>query len=181
MNKGTNGKLIAAIVVVLAILLIGGSHSYVKSMQKQDTIDVDITAGVEENELEDIVVDVQLDDIVVESPQEETLEETNEPENVQDDEVEIEVTEPVIEETYKPETKEDAVAPEDDTPPTVDENGVEETKVVEPNKTSEPQNGDTREDGSIYVNGFGWVENKGPNKVIYAPNAGTGEIIGQMG
>lgn len=44
----------------------------------------------------------------------------------------------------------------------------------------EPQGGDTRSDGAVYVPGFGWVENSGENTQTTAPNAGTGEIVGEM-
>lgn len=53
-----------------------------------------------------------------------------------------------------------------------------------PNSTQEqkqPQGGEKRSDGAIYVPGFGWVEDSGEeNETIIAPNAGTGEPVGDM-
>lgn len=47
-------------------------------------------------------------------------------------------------------------------------------------KQSQPKGGDKRSDGAIYVPGFGWVENEGENSQGTAPNAGTGDPIGDM-
>lgn len=46
-------------------------------------------------------------------------------------------------------------------------------------ETDTPQSGDTNSNGAIYVPGFGWVENSGENSQGTAPNAGTGEKVGQ--
>lgn len=47
-------------------------------------------------------------------------------------------------------------------------------------KASTPKGGE-KKDGKIYVPGFGWVEDKGGGvKVETAPNAGTGEPVGDM-
>ena len=40
--------------------------------------------------------------------------------------------------------------------------------------------GEPPSEGAIYVPGFGWVEYEGPNSHGTAPNAGTGDIIGDM-
>lgn len=38
-----------------------------------------------------------------------------------------------------------------------------------------------RQDGAIYVPGFGWIPDSGEENVcIIAPHAGTGEIVGEM-
>lgn len=47
-------------------------------------------------------------------------------------------------------------------------------------KPDQPQGGDTRPDGSVYVPGFGWVEDEGENSQGSAPNAGTGKPVGDM-
>ena len=48
-------------------------------------------------------------------------------------------------------------------------------------KQSQPKGGEKRSDGAIYVPGFGWVENSGEqNRTESAPNAGTGDLIGDM-
>ena len=44
----------------------------------------------------------------------------------------------------------------------------------------QPQGGETRSDGSVYVPGFGWVPYEGENSTGTAPNAGTGEPVGDM-
>lgn len=46
--------------------------------------------------------------------------------------------------------------------------------------TNQPQGGDTNSSGAVYVPGFGWIENEGENSNGTAPNAGTGEPVGEM-
>ena len=54
----------------------------------------------------------------------------------------------------------------------------ENTPQPEPDQ---PQGGETRSDGAVYVPGFGWVEDSGEeNETVIAPNAGTGESVGEM-
>lgn len=48
-------------------------------------------------------------------------------------------------------------------------------------ETNQPQSGDKNSSGAIYVPGFGWVEDSGEeNTTTVAPNAGTGEKVGDM-
>lgn len=48
-------------------------------------------------------------------------------------------------------------------------------------KQEQPQGGEKRSDGAVYVPGFGWVEDSGEeNETIIAPDAGTGEPVGDM-
>ncbi|RFZ77813.1 hypothetical protein DS742_16295 [Lacrimispora amygdalina] len=48
-------------------------------------------------------------------------------------------------------------------------------------KQEQPQGGEKRSDGAIYVPGFGWIEDSGEeNETKTAPNAGTGEPVGDM-
>jgi len=48
-------------------------------------------------------------------------------------------------------------------------------------KQNQPQGGEKRSDGAVYVPGFGWVENSGEqNRTESAPNAGTGDPVGDM-
>ena len=49
----------------------------------------------------------------------------------------------------------------------------------ETSKKDDPK-GEPPSEGAIYVPGFGWVEYEGPNSYEIAPNAGTGDIIGDM-
>ena len=44
----------------------------------------------------------------------------------------------------------------------------------------QPQGGETRSDGAVYVPGFGWVPYEGENSTETAPNAGTGKPVGEM-
>lgn len=61
-----------------------------------------------------------------------------------------------------------------------DENGVCQPDPVPQPETGAPANGEKR-DGKIYIDGFGWIEDQGGGSIVYeAPNAGTGEIIGDM-
>lgn len=53
----------------------------------------------------------------------------------------------------------------------------EHTPQPEPNQ---PQGGETRSDGAVYVPGFGWVPYEGENSTETAPNAGTGKPVGEM-
>lgn len=53
----------------------------------------------------------------------------------------------------------------------------EHTPQPEPNQ---PQGGETRSDGAVYVPGFGWVPYEGENTTEIAPNAGTGKPVGEM-
>ena len=47
--------------------------------------------------------------------------------------------------------------------------------------TNQPQGGETNSSGAVYVPGFGWVEDSGEeNTTTVAPNAGTGDPIGDM-
>ena len=53
----------------------------------------------------------------------------------------------------------------------------EQTPQPEPDQ---PQGGETQ-DVKIYVPGFGWIENEGGGSNVHeAPNAGTGESVGDM-
>lgn len=55
----------------------------------------------------------------------------------------------------------------------------EKPSKEEPSKKDDSK-GEPPSEGAIYVPGFGWVEYEGPNSYEIAPNAGTGDIIGDM-
>ena len=88
----------------------------------------------------------------------------------------------------KPKTPEQAV------PPTKKPTEADKAPVENPDNNSQcqpeqkpkpeqdqPQGGDTKKDGSIYVPGFGWIEDSGEeNTTTTAPNAGTGKPVGEM-
>jgi len=49
------------------------------------------------------------------------------------------------------------------------------------NSTPEQPQGGEKQDGKIYVPGFGWIEDEGGGSDVHeAPNAGTGEPVGDM-
>ena len=49
------------------------------------------------------------------------------------------------------------------------------------NSTQEQPQGGEKQDGKIYVPGFGWIEDEGGGSDVHeAPNAGTGEPVGDM-
>lgn len=76
----------------------------------------------------------------------------------------------------KPKSPSEAVPPSSPPSAATDNN----TPESEPNQ-EQPQGGEKRADGAIYVPGFGWIENSGEeNETIIAPNAGTGKPIGDM-
>lgn len=56
----------------------------------------------------------------------------------------------------------------------------ESTKNNEPSKKDDSSKGEPPSEGAIYVPGFGWIEYEGENSYDIAPNAGTGDIIGDM-
>lgn len=60
-----------------------------------------------------------------------------------------------------------------------DHNGHQPEHKPKP-EPAQPQGGEKRSDGAIYVPGFGWVENEGENTQDTAPNAGTGKPVGDM-
>ena len=84
-------------------------------------------------------------------------------------------------------------SPSEATPPTETPAETDETPVVNPDTsgtcqpehtpqpdTNQPQSGD-KQDGKIYVPGFGWIEDQGGGSNVHeAPNAGTGESVGEM-
>lgn len=78
----------------------------------------------------------------------------------------------------KPKSPSEAVAPS--SPPAETNQGSGNGSNSTPEQT-QPQGGEKRSDGAIYVPGFGWVEDSGEeNKTNDAPNAGTGEPVGDM-
>lgn len=80
-------------------------------------------------------------------------------------------------------------SPSEATPPTEapSESDIvpEEHPAGEPEHTpqpeaGQPQSSDTNSSGAVYVPGFGWIEYEGENSNGTAPNAGTGDPIGDM-
>ncbi len=70
-------------------------------------------------------------------------------------------------------------------PPVEQENGEPKEYNPQPEQTQQgtgnPQGGEKRSDGAIYVPGFGWIEDSGEaNSTTVAPNAGTGDAVGDM-
>lgn len=74
----------------------------------------------------------------------------------------------------KPKSPSEAVAPS--SPPSETENGSSGSN----SGSGEPQGGE-KQDGKIYVPGFGWIEDEGGGSDVHeAPNAGTGDPVGDM-
>lgn len=76
---------------------------------------------------------------------------------------------PEKEETKKEESSEEGKPPKKEEKPSKEESSQKDDPKGEPPS-----------EGAIYVPGFGWVEYEGPNSHGTAPNAGTGDIIGDM-
>lgn len=89
----------------------------------------------------------------------------------------------------KPKTQEEATPPAE---PPKDE-AASSTPVenpdaggqCQPEHTPQPEQGQPqggeKQDGKIYVPGFGWIEDEGGGSNVHeAPNAGTGEPVGEM-
>ncbi|MGV2881745.1 DUF6550 family protein [Paenibacillus taichungensis] len=79
----------------------------------------------------------------------------------------------------KPKVKEPEKVKSSATPPKYDE------KQTEPNKetATAPKAGDKNDKGQVYVPGFGWVDDNGPNQEINVGNEGdelTGNKVGSM-
>nr|WP_314464460.1 DUF6550 family protein [uncultured Clostridium sp.] len=74
-------------------------------------------------------------------------------------------------------------SPIEATPPTNPPAKTDQGSGSSSNSTKEqkqPQGGE-KQDGKIYVPGFGWIEDEGGGSDVHeAPNAGTGEPVGDM-
>lgn len=74
-------------------------------------------------------------------------------------------------------------SPTEATPPSNPPAKTEQESGKNSNSTQEqkqPQGGE-KQDGKIYVPGFGWIEDEGGGSDVHeAPNAGTGEPVGDM-
>jgi len=78
----------------------------------------------------------------------------------------------------KPKSPSEAVAPSSPPAETNQGSGSSSNSTQE---KKQPQGGEKRSDGAVYVPGFGWVEDSGEeNKTNEAPNAGTGDPVGDM-
>lgn len=88
------------------------------------------------------------------------------------------IAEPVLEETVEqpPASAPKPTAGNQDAPAT------EATNTPEPEPTPEPEVTDSGSENMVYVPGFGWIENQGPNQVTYAEDMyENGNKIGIMG
>ena len=78
-----------------------------------------------------------------------------------------------------------AEPPKDTTESNIPVENPDESGQCQPEHTpqpdaDQPQGGETRSDGAVYVPGFGWVPYEGENSTETAPNAGTGKPVGEM-
>lgn len=79
----------------------------------------------------------------------------------------------------KPKTPAEATPPADPPPAAQDNPDPSDPIPAVPDTT--PKSGDTNNKGEIYVPGFGWIPNEGGGiEYEEAPNAGTGDILGDM-
>lgn len=77
----------------------------------------------------------------------------------------------------KPKSPKEAVPPSS---PPAETNQGSGSNSESTQKQTQPQAGEKRSDGKVYFPGFGWVEDEGENSQGTAPNAGTGEPVGDM-
>lgn len=76
----------------------------------------------------------------------------------------------------KPKSPTEAVPPSSPPSAATDNNAVPESEPYQ----EQPQGGD-KKDGKIFVPGFGWIEDEGGGSTVKeAPNAGTGDPVGDM-
>lgn len=76
----------------------------------------------------------------------------------------------------KPKSPSEAIPPSSPPPAATDNNAVPESEPYQ----EQPQGGD-KKDGKIFVPGFGWIEDEGGGSTVKkAPNAGTGDPVGDM-
>lgn len=78
----------------------------------------------------------------------------------------------------KPKSPTEATPPTDP-PAKTDQGSGSSSKSTQ--EQTQPKGGEKRSDGAVNVPGFGWIEDSGEeNETIDAPNAGTGEPVGDM-
>lgn len=183
-NYNKKKRLTIALLSVTALCLVGGLFYYTEMMKPQPPV-VDIPSQVED------VPIVVVPDIDVPSEPSTEPQESADTSTPQDDTSNSEVTDNTTQtkpSDDKPKTKDEA------TPPPVEptdenvteqetENGETEEVYTPPNEPSNntPADGTISDDGTkIYIDGFGWIDwEGGGSEVTDAPNAGTGDIIGQ--
>jgi len=201
----TKKKTIILALSLAVVILAGGLLILVGSMGNNSTWNKEMTDVVAENgeddvHTEDIIPDSTVNEKTIQKQQ--TQEKPDQQDTLQEDtdmpeETDAIVIIPVSTEVTgeqskpsdgKPKTPEEAIPPVIESVP-VEEHintGTESLDVVPESapakqETNTPQSGDTNSNGAVYVPGFGWVESNGEeNSQGTAPNAGTGEIIGNM-
>jgi len=201
----TKKKTIILTLSLAVVILAGGLLILVGSMGNNSTWNKEMTDVVAENgeddvHTEDIIPDSTVNEKTIQKQQtqekpdqQDTLQEDTDMPEETDAIVIIPVSTEVIGEQSKPSDGKPKT-PEEAIPPVIESVPVEEhinTGTDKPDivpdsapakqETNTPQSGDTNSNGAVYVPGFGWVESNGEeNSQGTAPNAGTGEIIGNM-
>jgi hypothetical protein len=159
-NYNTKKKTVIIILSLVAVCLAGGLFYYIGTMDGQ--------SPAPEESMPSVETQVIVPEIKIEKPSD------DEPKSTE------EVAPPISSETQssaqskpsdgKPKSPDQATPPSE---PPAENSGSQ-------NEQNQPQGGEKRSDGAVYVPGFGWVEYEGENSQGTAPNAGTGEPVGDM-
>jgi hypothetical protein len=182
-DYSTKKKAAIAALSIVAVCLAGGLFYYTGTMggQSQET-PVESTAPVE---TQVVVPEIKPEATPKTAQTESNTSEANPSENPAD--TSQETTAPASSDTQdttqskpsdgKPKSPSEAVAPSS---PPAEANKGSGSSSDSTQEQTQPQGGE-KQDGKIYVPGFGWIEDEGGGSDVHeAPNAGTGEPVGDM-
>ncbi len=197
MDKQYNKKKQITIIIltVLTLCLAGGLFWYMDAVKKQREVPA-MQDVVQEPEDEVTVPEIDQEEPGMEETEADSTEEQPEKSETESVTEETEENEEPAGETdvQKEDSGDRAKSPSEAVPPSdppvnpeepvavqnPDENGICQPDPAPQPEAGAPANGEKR-DGKIYIDGFGWIEDQGGGSIVYeAPNAGTGEIIGDM-
>lgn len=173
------GLLICGVLVAMISSQLAGSASEITAVTSTSTLEASSTSSP----------DVTVRPIVPEtSSLQEEVPESVPPESLVTGEHDV----PETQQSIQPEVTMPSTDPPAEKPKVEDEqalNNPEQPPVYNPEETAKapdqnkPQNGDVREDGAVYINGFGWIEYSGPNQggTVGSPDDElTGNKVGIM-
>lgn len=179
-NYTTKKKAVITALSLVALCLAGGLFYYISNMGGQppqapveSTPPAEVEVIVPEIKLE-TTPEVKQDSNISEVPPSETPSATPEPTvPPATNEPQGQVSKPS---DGKPKSPSEAVPPS--SPPPA-ESGNNSAPKAEPSQ-EQPQGGE-KKDGKIFVPGFGWIDDEGGGSDVHeAPNAGTGDPVGDM-
>lgn len=192
-NYNTKKKITIAVLAVVAVFLAGGLWVYMDSMKNKEPA---VFAGDDITQAQD---DVSAPEIKIPAssapdtpPAGTGQQETSRPGAHGNTQPSSGVTgEQSKPSDGKPKTPDEATPP---ATPTPEEKEIHEPSITADPKTppsstpapakpesNTPKSGDKNDKGEIYVPGFGWIPDQGGGvEVEEAPNAGTGEKVGDM-